>query len=199
MHALALGLTTHDVPRRPVALEIGGSENPGERKTSRWHVLHTRARQEKALARTLEAAGIEHYLPLRDRVRFRGRRKVTVREPLFASYLFLHGPREATFLATSTKRVAGVIEVPDQHRFVHELAQIRQALTAGAELGPYGYLEVGRRVRVTTGPFKDLEGLVEAWRKTNRLVLQIQALGRAASLEIDAGLLEPVDGDQPAG
>ncbi|MCZ6810561.1 MAG: hypothetical protein O7D97_01035, partial [Planctomycetota bacterium] len=29
-----------------------------------WHGLHTRARQEKALAKTLLAAGIEHYLPL---------------------------------------------------------------------------------------------------------------------------------------
>ncbi len=159
-----------------------------------WYALHTKARQEKALARTLLASGIEHYLPLHDRVRYRGRRKVVVHEPLFASYLFLRGTKESTYTAVATKRVANVIAVADQAQFVHELTQLRRALAAGAELGPYGFLSVGRRARVTAGPFKDIEGLVEAWHKSNRLVLQIQALGRAASLEIDAGLLEPVDG-----
>jgi transcription antitermination factor NusG len=46
---------------------------------------------------------------------------------------------------------------------------------------------------VKAGPFRDIEGLVEAWQNSNRLVLQVQALGRATSLEIDASLLEPVD------
>jgi transcriptional antiterminator RfaH len=167
--------------------------------TACWHVVHTRPRQEKALARTLTAAGVEHYLPLHERVRFRGRRKIVVHEPLFPSYLFLLGPVEATWMAIETRRVANVISVADQTRFTHELDQIRKVLSAGAELGPYRFLEVGRRVRVTSGPFKDIEGLVEAWQKSNRLVLQIQALGRAASLEIDAGLLEPVDTVTPLG
>jgi transcriptional antiterminator RfaH len=158
-----------------------------------WHVLHTKARQEKALARNLDAAGIEHYLPLISRVRFRGPRKIVVREPIFASYLFMRGSIDMTYVAVATKRVAAVIPVTDQALFDRELAQIRLALTRGAELSPYRYLKVGRRVRVTAGPFRDIEGLVEAWRKSNRLVLQVQALGRATSLEIDAGLLEPVD------
>ncbi len=158
-----------------------------------WHVLHTRARQEKALARTLAAAEIEHYLPLVKRPRFRGQRKRFVDEPLFASYLFLYGPLEATYLAVTTKRVAGVIKVPDQRRFARELEQIRLALEQGAELSPYRYLKVGRRARVSAGPFRGIEGLVEEWLKADRLVLQIDALGRATSLEIDAGLLEAVD------
>jgi hypothetical protein len=36
-----------------------------------WHVLQTKARQAKALARSLDAVGIEHYLPLIRRERFR--------------------------------------------------------------------------------------------------------------------------------
>lgn len=92
-----------------------------ELSDNRWHVLQTRARQEKALARTLAAAGVEHYLPLLKRPRYRGARKRFVEEPLLSSYLFLYGPLEATYLAVATKRVANVIHVADQQRFVGEL------------------------------------------------------------------------------
>ena len=162
-------------------------------KDTRWYVLHTLSRQEKALARTLTAAGIAHYLPLTRRPRYRRGRKSFVQEPLLPSYLFLHGSLEATYTATATKRVANVINVPDQQHFAAELGQIRNALENGAELGPYRYLTVGRRVRVSAGPFRGIEGLIEDWAKADRLVLQIDALGRATSLEIDAGILEPVD------
>jgi len=162
-------------------------------KDTRWYVLQTRSRQEKALARALTASGIAHYLPLTKRPRYRRGRKLFVEEPLLPSYLFLHGSLEATYVATATKRVANVISVPDQQHFAVELRQIRLALENGADLSPYRYLTVGRRVRVSAGPFRGIEGLIEVSAKADRLVLQIDALGRATSLEIDAGLLEPVD------
>ncbi len=175
-------------PRLSDVVEIELSDNG-----SRWYVVHTRSRQEKALARTLTAAGIAHYLPLTKRPRYCRGRKQFVEQPLLASYLFLHGPLEATYIATATKRVANVINVADQDRFVTELRQIRNALENGADLSPYRYLTVGRRVRVSAGPFKGIEGMIEVSAKADRLVLQIDALGRATSLEIDAGLLDPVD------
>ena len=73
------------------------------KSTSLWHVLHTRSRQEKSLARTLHAAGIEYYLPVVDRVRFYGHRKRTVTVPLFSNYLFVNGPLEVAYFATSTQ------------------------------------------------------------------------------------------------
>lgn len=180
------------------AVEIDLSDNGspsglGRLTENRWHVLQTRSRQEKSLARSLTAAGIEHYLPLLKRPRYRGRRKHFVEEPLLASYLFLYGPLEATYFAVATKRVANVINVSDQDRFIGEMRQLRLALDNGADLSPYRYLSVGRTVRVTAGPFRGIEGLIESWAKADRLVLQIEALGRAMSLEIDAGLLDPVD------
>ena len=46
---------------------------------------------------------------------------------------------------------------------------------------------------MTSGPFKGIEGVVEETLKQDRLILKIQAVGRALSLEIDASLLEPID------
>ena len=180
---------------RNVEVAAGGSwfESRQANPAPLWHVLHTRARQEKALTKTLFAAGIEHYLPLVNRVSFRGRQKCIIQGPLFASYLFLHGSVEATYFAIATKRVANAICVTDQRRFVQELKQIRLALDNQAQLCPSRYLEVGRRVRVMSGPFTGIEGLVEDRSKIDRLVLQIAAMGRATSLEIDADLLELVE------
>jgi len=158
-----------------------------------WHVLHTKARQEKALAQTLGAAGLEHYLPTIERATYHGRRRQVVVAPLFPSYVFLRGPLDATYFAVRTRRVANVIPVVDQARFERELAQIRRVAEAGADLDPWEFLHTGRRVRVSAGPWKNLEGLVEDHPRPDRLVLQIDVLGQATSFEIDAGLLEPVD------
>jgi len=159
----------------------------------RWHVLHTRSRQEKVVAQMLGAAGINHYLPLIRKVAYHGGRRRRVELPLFSSYVFLFGPLEAVYFAIESRRVVRSIAAPDQGRLENELQQIRTALSGGAVLDPYPFLTRGRLVRVSSGPFRGLEGLVEERLKQDRLILQVNTLGQAASLEIDAGLLEPVD------
>lgn len=161
--------------------------------TTQWYVLQTRSRQEKAVSRALHAAGLEHYLPLVEQVRYHDHRKRVVSKPMFSTYLFLRGSVDSTYFALSTRRVSKVISVGDQARLVHELSQIRRVVDRGGELDLYGYLTRGRHVRVTTGPFRGVEGIVEDRPKPSRLVLQVEALGRATSLEIDASILEPAD------
>ena len=159
----------------------------------RWRVLHTRSRQEKAVASLLEAAGVEHYLPLIEKIRVYRRSKRIVQAPLFACYVFVRGTREEAFFGSSTGRVARVIESDDQERLESELGSLRRALEVERTLDPYPFLTKGRLVRVTAGPLRGVEGLVDMYQQPRRLVLQIQTLGQAASLEIDPSLLEPVD------
>jgi transcription antitermination factor NusG len=159
----------------------------------RWMVLHTRSRHEKATAEVVAAAGGTPYLPLHRRVMYYGHRKRVVEVPLFSCYLFLWGLPDHAYAAVSAKRVAQIIQVPDQGAFARELEQVRTALERGGVLGPYRCLTRGRRARVTAGPFEGIEGLVEDHVRPERLVLRIHALGRAVSLEVDASLLEPVD------
>jgi len=169
-------------------------QRPVESATGcRWRVLQTKARQEKALSAALQATGVSHFLPLTPRVRYHGGRRRIVHEPLFASYLFLWGPIDDAYFAVRTKRVARMIEAPDQRRLDDELRQIRSALEQGGVLDPYPFLTQGRPVRVRAGPFQGVEGLVEERTGADRLVLQVHTLGRATSLEIDADLLEPID------
>jgi len=89
--------------------------------------------------------------------------------------------------------VANAIEVTDQEKFIRELLQIEQALSAGAPLIPHKYVKTGQKCRVTAGPLLGLEGIVTQTRGAMRLVLQVDMLGQAASVEIDMDMIETLD------
>ncbi|MFW6058940.1 MAG: transcription termination/antitermination protein NusG [Phycisphaeraceae bacterium] len=174
-------------------MSVDPSHASGGVDERRWFVLHTRSRQEKSLAADLHAMAIEHYLPLVQSVRYYGRRKATVQMPLFPGYVFLYGSIDQAYTADRTRRVAQLIPVTDQARFEQEVEAIRLAQACGAELDPYPYLCEGTWVEVRAGPFKGLRGVVENKRRPDRLLLQVEVLGQGASLEIDAGLLVPLE------
>jgi transcription antitermination factor NusG len=113
--------------------------------------------------------------------------------PLFPGYLFLRGTIEQAYIADRTQRVVRLIRVNDQRQLRAELDNIRLALGGGRSLDPYPYLRAGIRVQVIGGPLKGLEGLIEDKPRPDRLILQIDLLGRAVSMEIDAALLEPIE------
>ena len=161
--------------------------------TSHWYVLQSKSRQEKALASTLMANNIDHYLPLVRKARYYGRRKVSVDAPLFPGYVFLNGSLEQTYDADRTKRVARIIPVADQIQLGREIRSIREALAQEATLDRYPHLKEGIRVEVRAGPFQGIQGLVEAKTNVDRLILQIDVLGQATSLEIDSALLDMID------
>lgn len=170
-------------------LELGPAQSP----LRCWRALHTRSRQEKAVAQLLEAAAVEHYLPLVRRTRVWGGKRRAVFTPLFPGYVFVRSLPEETYVAVDSGRVVRCIDPPDPARLAWELDQLRRALEHVGSFDPYPYLREGRRVRVRSGPLRGLEGLVDARRRVDRLVLQVQTLGRAAALEIDADLLEPLE------
>jgi transcription antitermination factor NusG len=159
-----------------------------------WYVLRTRARQEKILAKSIMSRGAFSFLPLVVRAEYYGGRKVRVERPLFEGYVFLHGSLDDAYEADRTKRVAQIINVPDQRRLDEELQNIELALSSSAaEFTPYPYLRAGVRVEVKDGPFRGLQGLIESRSRRDRLILQVDMLGRAISVEIDGSLLDVID------
>jgi transcription termination/antitermination protein NusG len=158
-----------------------------------WFVIHTKSRQEKILSGELERMGVVNYLPLIRQVRYYGRRKFKVEQPLFAGYLFLRGSTEQAYLADRTHRVAQIIKVSDQEHLTWELCNIQQALSYGAVLDSFPFLRKGVRVEVRSGPFRGLQGIIEDTTKNDRLILQVRTLGRAVCLEIEGALLDPLD------
>lgn len=157
-----------------------------------WFVLYTKSRQEKALAEDLAKARIGHFLPLIRCQRVHRGRKVEVLEPLFPGYIFLEGSIAEAYAADRTRRVSRIIRVPHQEQITWELQNIRLALERQAPLSPWSYLQAGMRVEVTQGPLLGLQGFVERNGDTGRLVIQVETLGQAVSVEIDGAFLSPI-------
>ena len=159
-----------------------------------WWVAHTKSRNEKALAWQMQKKNISYFLPLTEKVYKKTRRVFRSMLPLFSGYVFFCGSEEDRLEVLKTNRVAGILEVKDQQHLVAELLPIEKALQSGAVLAPYNYIKVGQQCRVIAGPLMGTEGLAVSEQNKTRLVLQVDILGKATCLEIDAALLEIVQG-----
>ena len=161
--------------------------------TGLWWVAHTKSRNEKALAQDLIRKDINYFLPMSWKVRRRRGRTIRSLLPLFSGYLFFCGSESQRIELLRTKRVANLIEVKDQQKLLKEMSGIEQALRAGAVLVPHNYIKAGQCCRVIAGPLADLQGIVLKTKTVTRLVLQIDMLGQAASVEIDTDMIEALD------
>ena len=157
-----------------------------------WYLLRCLSRQEKALAADLQQGGAGCFLPLLRSIRYHGNRKAVVHLPMFPGYVFMRGSIERVSDGNCARRIASIIKVVDQKRLDTELRNIHMACFQRAPLRPYPYLREGVRVEVRTGPFRGMRGMIESLGARERLILQVNMLGRAVSVELDGALLDPV-------
>ena len=161
-----------------------------------WYAVYTRCRHEKQVAALLKRQNIETYLPLRRAWSSRRDRKVTIQLPAIPGYLFVHCTLYAETRAL-IKRSSGVLRmveaggrparIPESQ--IHAL-QTALAHTFNAEGHPY--LKVGDRVRVVRGPMAGVEGhLVRVAENKHRLVISIDHVNQAISVEMDGSMVEP--------
>jgi len=174
-------------------MAVGGESLPRELPNSGlWFLLHTKSRQEKILADELHRIGIPNYLPVSRQLRQYGNRRIRIELPLFPGYLFVRGTVEDAYQSNRTHRVARIIPVTDQPRLDWELRNLFLACRNDPAVQPYPYLQKGVRVLVCSGPFRGVEGFVEDRTTPRRLILQVQTLGRAVSIEVDGDVLQAV-------
>ncbi len=161
-------------------------------------VLFTPSRFEKRAEAACASLEIPVHLPLRA-----GRAsKAGVRAalPLFPGYLFAVLTAGSRRRLVERARIARVIPVSRPELLLTELRQIHRALTVKPDLEAAPALARGRWVRVASGPFFGLTGVIADRRMGQgrlRLVLNLSELGRGVPVEIDAGAVEPAT--TPAG
>ncbi|NLW84297.1 MAG: hypothetical protein GXY41_07850 [Phycisphaerae bacterium] len=158
-----------------------------------WWVAHTKARNEKAMAWQLATKDVPYFLPMSWKVSRKSGRTIRSLLPLFPGYVFFCGGQAERLEALKTNRTAAIIPVVDQERLVRELEPIERVLLMGKPVMPHDYLKVGQRCRVIAGPLMGAEGLIIQTPKETRLVLQVEMLGQAASVEIDFDMVEKID------
>ena len=58
---------------------------------------------------------------------------------------------------------------------------------------PHPFLAIGEKVRVRSGPFAEMQGIVLRNNKKTRLVVSLDLIMQSIAVEVDAADLEPVE------
>jgi hypothetical protein len=160
-------------------------------RATTWWLGHTRPRQEKAVANDLFARRIPFYLPLVMRKAITRGRTRHVRIPLFSGYVFICGSEAERLSALKTNRLLTIQQVPDGNSLRRQLISIAQLIAAGAPLVREARLAAGERVRIKTGLFRGIEGIVLRRHGKTELLIAIDFLGQGVSIEIEDCSAEP--------
>jgi transcriptional antiterminator NusG len=152
-----------------------------------WYALWVMSNAEFTVLDALYGYQIEAFLPTWTEITQWSDRKKTIRRPLFPGYLFVRCDAKQRVLLT---RIAGVIEVlPTSMNPLPvdpaEIENVRRALAAGLPMKPCAYVS-GDEVVIDSGPLAGVKGIVQRTKNGTRVVVKIEMLQRAVSVEIDA-------------
>jgi len=163
-----------------------------------WYVLHTRSRFESVVNEALGKKEKEVFLP-KILVQSRRRdRKAMIRVPLFPGYVFVKTdlkPDEHLDILKTVGAVrlignkAGPISVPDA-----TIESLKIMVTADRPVTTGQKYRKGDHVVVVHGPFAGVTGIFVRYKGNDRVVVNIDALGQSAGVEVDEGDVEIVQG-----
>lgn len=175
-------------------LDLLERQQPTLGASDHWWALYALARHEKQLMRKLHAQGVAYYAPLAPkRNRSPSGRVRTSHVLLFPGYVFLRGDDAERRQALASNCVSRCLEVPDGERLFADLQRIHRLIETGAPLTPEARLSAGDRVRVRSGPFANMEGVVIRRHNECRLLVAVDFLQQGASVRLDDCQLEPLD------
>ena len=131
---------------------------------------------------------IEAYLPLLKERRKWSDRKKWVEFPLFSSYLFARIDIKDSIFVLQTQGVNTIVKFGKQIAIVQNsvIEAIRLAMEGGYQLEPVEYFVEGNQVEVIAGPMKGVKGIVAKLKGQNRLIIKIDAIQQALSIQIES-------------
>ena len=171
-----------------------GVELPPSYSEHLWYAAYTSANHEKRVAQQFAQRVIEHFFPYYQSVREWKDRKVRLQLPLFPGYVFVR---------LKLRDHIKVLQVPGVAKLVgfggiptalpqEEIDVLRTSLLHGVRAEPHRYLNVGRRVRVNSGPLAGMEGILVRKKNQDRLVISLELIFRSVAVEVDGFGLEPL-------
>ncbi|MBI9082892.1 MAG: UpxY family transcription antiterminator [Desulfobacterales bacterium] len=154
-----------------------------------WYVLHTRSRFENVVNEGLCKKDKEAFLP---RIQVQSRRKdrkKMIHVPLFPGYVFVRTDLNP-YSQLEVLKTIGVV------RFVGNasgplsvqnasIESLKLMVSTDREISTGLRLQKGDRVVVVKGPFVGVQGIFVRYRNLNRVVVNIEALGQFAGVEVD--------------
>lgn len=153
-----------------------------------WYAIWTRSRHEKRVREQLQQKSVEVFLPtIAKWSRWKDRKK-QVEWPLFPGYCFARfdaADRLPVLTCDGVVQLVGVDGVPSPIP-AHEVEGIRQLVESELLYDPCPLVKEGEMVKVVSGPLKGVVGRLVRKGAHARLMLSVDLIGQAVSVEVDA-------------
>jgi len=167
-------------------------EAPGP--PDRWFAVWTRSRHEQVVRAQLEEKQLPVFLPTISRwSRWKDRRK-KIDVPLFPGYVFARFDSSERLGVLKCTGVVSIVSfngepapVPD-----HEIEGIRTLVGSTLPYDPCPTIKTGARVEVVHGPLRGVIGRLTRRGSQSRLVLSVDLIGQAVSVQVDAADVQPL-------
>ena len=159
-----------------------------------WMVARLKSRMEKALAHELAQRNTGYYLPLYTKRTIRPDNRKPRKSvcPLFPGYIaFVQDGQSGRWLKSHPK-VAGVLAVLNQGKFIRELEQIQRVLASGAGFEIRPAYQAGDEVKIIQGPLRGLAGIIERLGKKTKLLVSVEMFGQTLAVDVPAEDVEKV-------
>lgn len=99
--------------------------------------------------------------------------------------MFAYGDVDARTRALTTECVSRWLPVENGWELTKDLRQIRRLIAADVPISLESQLEAGDHVRVKTGPFRGLEGVIVSRQGKTRLFIAVRFLQQGASMALE--------------
>jgi transcription antitermination factor NusG len=173
---------------------IANEELLGVYAEPRWYVAQTCCHHEKRVAQQFASRGIEHFLPLYEKVSRWKDRRVRLQLPLFPGYIFVRMPLRERLRALEISSVACLVGFGGAATPMadFEMDALLKGLASQLRAEPHPYLKVGRRVQIKSGPLMGLEGILIRKKGSLRFVVSVDLIQRSVATEVDIADIDPV-------
>ena len=160
--------------------------SPSDNKA--WYAVWTRSRHEQVVREQIERKGLEAFLPTITRWSRWKDRKKQIDWPLFPGYCFARfesGERLPVLKCTGVVSIVSfdgeIVAIPE-----HEIESIKRLVQSDLQFDPCPFIREGTMVEVNHGPLKGVVGRLVRKGAHARLILSVDLIGQAVSVEVDA-------------
>jgi transcriptional antiterminator NusG len=158
-----------------------------------WYAIWTRSRHEKRVRDQLDGKSIEVFLPTITKWSRWKDRKKQIEWPLFPGYCFARfdpHDRRPVLACDGVVQIVGIEGVPSPIP-AYEVEGIRQLVESELSYDPCPLVKEGEMVKVVSGPLKGVVGRLMRKGAHARLMLSVDLIGQAVSVEVDAADVRP--------
>ena len=160
---------------------------------SAWYAIWTRSRHEQVVRDQIAKKGLESFLPMIARWSRWKDRKKKVDWPLFPGYCFARFDPNQRLPILSCSGVVSIVAFNGEIAPIpeHEIEGIRRLVESDLQFDPCPLIHEGMMVEVIGGPLKGVVGRLVRKGAHARLVLAVDLIGQAVSVEVDAADVKP--------